>query len=414
MADTKRDITVLRDLAKQYKEYALDPIQETRRDLWRRHNSLKPTRPLVLATYGMWNVWCREVFGDRAMQCTDPFFREHERNLRMNIYHHSVGDDYILEPWITQRAAVQGQWRALWGLTEGNQPSGVEGGAWKFDPPIKDWSDLAKLSRPPHAIDEKETAARAGRLRDAVGDILEVDVDRSPVCLSFMADISTCLAGLRGLEQMMLDLFDAPAELHRLLAYMRDGVLANQQAAEDAGDFGLTSQHNQCMPYSEELEGPRPNVRPRKRSQLWGFFAAQEFTLISPAMHDEFLLQYQLPIMKQFGLTAYGCCEDLTTKITMLRQAPNLRIIAVAPRANLQRCAEQIGTDYAISWRPNPTDHVCAGFDEERIRRAIREGLRICRGCRLHLHLKDIETVEGEPERLARWVRIVREESDKM
>ncbi len=40
----------------------------------------------------------------------------------------------------------------------------------------------------------------------------------------------------------------------------------------------------------------------------------------------------------------------------MLRQFPNLRNIVVTPRADVRRCAEQIGTDYVISWRPNPAD----------------------------------------------------------
>ena len=101
-------------------------------------------------------------------------------------------------------------------------------------------------------------------------------------------------------------------------------------------------------------------------------------------MHDEFLLQYQLPIMSRFGLVAYGCCEDLTRKIDMLRQIPNLRIIAVTPRADVGRCAEQIGTDYVISWRPNPADMVCCGFDEARIRRILREGLAAARGAPVH------------------------------
>ena len=47
-------------------------------------------------------------------------------------------------------------------------------------------------------------------------------------------------------------------------------------------------------------------------------------------MHEEFLFRYQLPIMEQAGLVAYGCCEDLTCKIDMLRQIPNLRRIAVS------------------------------------------------------------------------------------
>ena len=76
---------------------------------------------------------------------------------------------------------------------------------------------------------------------------------------------------------------------------------------------------------------PAANSEPVKRDQLWLFMAAQEFALISPDMHDEFLLEYQLPILKKFALTAYGCCEDLTQKIDILRRIPNLRRIAVTP-----------------------------------------------------------------------------------
>ncbi|GAI58840.1 unnamed protein product [marine sediment metagenome] len=50
----------------------------------------------------------------------------------------------------------------------------------------------------------------------------------------------------------------------------------------------------------------------------------------------------------KFGLVAYGCCEDLTYKVDMLRQIPNLRRIAVPPFADAAKCAEQIGRDYVF------------------------------------------------------------------
>jgi hypothetical protein len=212
----------------------------------------------------------------------------------------------------------------------------------------------------------------------------------------------------------MIDMYESPRELHALMAFLRDGVLANQAAAEAAGDLSATTQTNQCHPYADTTLPPAPNTYGRQRRQLWAFMAAQEFELISPAMHEEFLLQYQLPILGKWGLSAYGCCENLTRKIDMLRKVPNLRIIAVTPRADVRRCAEQIGRDYVLSWRPNPADMICCQFDEELIRRIIRSGLEACRGCRVHIHLKDIETVQGEPDRLARWVRIVREVADEV
>lgn len=409
MTIRSKDAQIVRDLAEQYAEVSAKPIQEERRQLWADHMSLKPTRPLVLATFGMWNVWCREVFADTQMRCQDPFYREHERRLRMLLFQDTVGDDFILEPWLTQMATVKGVWRQLWGVNEDHTPAGVEGGAWKFEPPIKTWDDLEKIRPTPHEVDEDATARNVSKLHDAVGGILPIDVPRSPAYAGFMADISTSLAGLRGLEQIFLDMYESPDELHRLLAFMCDGILANNAAAEKAGHFSLTSGINQAMTYARELERPCPNSGPRKRSQLWGFCAAQEFTLVSPEFHDEFLVRYQLPIYEPFGLLHYGCCENLTSKIDMLRQFKNLRSIAVTPTADVRACAEQIGRNYVISWRPNPTDMVCAGWDEGRIRRIVGDGLKACQGGFVHLHLKDVETVQGEPDRLARWVRIVRD-----
>jgi len=405
---------VLRCLAERYAAIAALPIQDEKRKLWTDHFGLKPTRVPILATYGMWNVWCREVFGDARMECRDPFLRQHERELRLRIFQHEVvGDDSIQEPWIVLGAAVKGGWAKSWGVEETMHGSGVEGGAAAYDPPLRSWDDVAKLHMTHHEVDEVETARNLEKLSDAIGDILPIDVQRTPTYAGFMADISTSIAKLRGLEQLMMDMYEAPEELHRLLAFMRDGILQNNREAEAAGDFSLTSGQNQAMCYAPELEPPRPNSGPRKRKEIWGFCAAQEFTLISPEFHEEFMFRYQLPIYEHFGLVHYGCCEDLRRKIDMLRQLKNLRSIAVTPVANVRQCAEQIGTDYVMSWRPNPTDMVCYGYDEGKIRRIISEGLAACRGGYPHIHLKDVETVEGDVSRLTRWVRLVRDISQE-
>jgi hypothetical protein len=206
----------------------------------------------------------------------------------------------------------------------------------------------------------------------------------------------------------MMDMLDNSEWLKGVLKFMSEGVLRTHNEAEENGDWSFAEHYNQAMAYSDELEWPKANSRPVKRSQLWGFFAAQEFTLISPQMHDEFLIRYQKPIMEHFGLVAYGCCEDLTDKIDILRQIKNLRRIAVAPSANLKKCVDQIGQDYVVSWRPNPAEMVCCGFDEEHIKNTVKEAVDICDGCYMDITLKDIQTVENDPERLKKWVDIVR------
>jgi len=403
--ENAKDRTILRDLAKQYAEVAARPVQKERRDLWRRHNSLEKTRPLIyMRAFACWHE-----MPESKLACEDGFARAQERKLRVGLFQHALADDTIQEPWITQGASYVPQGESEWGPAYGRQHSGAAGGAWKYDPPLKTLEDIDRLITPCHQIDEARTAADVARLQDLVGDILTVNVDRGPRYRVWAADISTHLAHLRGLEQVMWDMADNPEWLHRLLAHMRDGILKAQQEAEDAGDWHLADHENQAMPYAKELADPRANGEAVRRKALWCFTAAQEFALISPAMHEEFMLQYQLPIMEKFGLVAYGCCEDLTQKIDMLRQIPNLRRIAVTPWANLARCAEQIGTEYVVSWRPSPAEMVCTGWDPARVRKAITEAASICRDLHMDITLKDVQTVENDPARLRKFVDIARE-----
>jgi len=403
------DVQIIRELAHRYAEVAAKPIQDERRDLWRRHNSLQRTRPLVYCRwFATWNEhpWSK-------LECEDGFWQGHERFLKQMLAQDETGDDYIIEPWITQRASVASPPGSVWGVPYNRISTGIKGGAWKYDPPLKKLEDIENLAEPEHVIDEEATARNVERLREAVGDILEVNVDRSPTWSGWHADISTDIAYLRELGQLMLDMSDSPEWLHRLLKHMSDGILRSHEQAEAAGDWSLSNHLNQAEPYALELPDPAANSGPVKRDQLWCFTAAQEYAQISPAMHDEFLLQYQLPIMRPFGLVAYGCCEDLTHKIDMLRQIPNLRRIAVTPVADVARCAEQIGEDYVVSWRPNPAQMGCCGFDEELIRSVTRQAFEDSRGCHVDVTLKDVQTVEGDISRLRRWVEITREIGDE-
>jgi len=403
----QHDASILRELAQRYLEICHQPVQQERRELWRRHNSLQPTRPLVLVMFG--DSW-DEMPESRQLQCEDPMLRWQEMLLRRALVQDRLGDDTIFEPWIEEWATYIFPPNGRWGVEITTTPPDQHGGAFHQEPVLKELGDIERLVAPRHAIDEAKTAERLGRLRDAVGDAIEVKEIRSPYFRSFRGDISNDLGYLRGIDQLMLDMIDNPEWLHRLLAFMRDAILAAHETAEAAGDWRLTGGVNQSMPYAQELPDPGAHDRPVTRRELWGYMAAQEMTLVSPAMHEEFMFQYQRPILEKFGLVSYGCCEDLTRKIGMLRQLPNLRRIAVTPFADVQKCAEQIGTDYVISWRPNPALMVCCGWDETRIRRVLREGLAACRGLHLDITLKDVQTVEHEPHRLRDWVRLVREE----
>lgn len=395
--------TLLRDLASQYLDVCARPVQTERRKLWRRHNSLKGTRPLIYVRAFAW-----QEMPESRLTCEDPFLRQFENFLRYQLFWDQLADDSIFEPWITLHASYH---CTGWGLQGGRHFSEEPGGSFKVDYPLKNPDDIARLRAPWHEIDEETTARNASRLYDIFGDQITINIDRGPAYRMWGGDISTDLGYLRGIENFMLDMYDRPEWLHQLAAFMRDGIARTHEQAETAGDWGLCAHQNQSMPYAEELPDPAPNKNGVDRSQLWGYMAAQEFTLVSPALHEEFLLQYQLPILAQFGLAAYGCCEDLTRKIKLLRKIPNLRRIAVSPFANVPRCAEQIGSDYVLSYRPSPSDMVGYDFDPERIRSIQKRDLLACKanGCHTDITLKDVETVQNDPTRVSTWVKLTRE-----
>ena len=401
--ENNKDLNIVRNLAEKYMKICDKDIQEERRNLWRDHNSLIKTRPLVLVGFPPGEI------PECQPQCQDPFFRQYEQQFLNRLYQDKIGDDHIFEPWLTIRAAFS---HGGWGTGVKWIRPAEKGGAARFDNPLKELDDISKLVKPRHVINGEETERRLNRLREAIGDIIEVDVDRGPAYRVWSADISTDLMYLRGLERMMWDMSDNPEWLHGLLKFMMEGVSSTHEEAEANGDWSLTSQENQAQTYAHELADPKPNSRPVQRKQIWGFFAAQEFAQVGPEKYYEFLLQYQIPIMEKFGLVAYGCCEYLTHKIKYLKKLPNLRRIAVTPWADVSKCAEQIQQDYVFSWRPNPSDMICCGFDPDHIRKVVKDVMEAAKGCHVDITLKDTQTYQNQPDRGIKWLKIVREITD--
>ncbi|MFA5866326.1 MAG: hypothetical protein WC975_16765 [Phycisphaerae bacterium] len=401
------DIQILRELAKRYNDLCHDPDQIRRRELWRTVHDLKPVTPPIYVRAFAW-----QEMPESHCQCVDQFFRGFEFFFRESLFRSTFGDDFIFEPWITVPAvyACSG-----WGMDIPRNHAQEPHGSFKVDYPIRELCDSDKLKSPRHGIDEEKTLLHVEKITSAIGDIITINTDRAPAYRMWTADLSTDLGYLRGIENVMLDMMDNPDWLHRLMGFMRDGVLAAHAQAEKAGDWNLSAHQNQAMAYSRELPDPAPNTNGIQRRQLWTYAASQEMTLVGPELWNEFMLEYQIPILETFGLSAYGCCEDLTKKISYLRKIKNLRRIAVSPFANVQKCAEQIAKDYVISYRPSPADMVSYGFDPNRVRRILQSDLKSLKsnGCCFDITLKDVETVQGDPHRIRQWVCLVRELIDR-
>jgi hypothetical protein len=143
---------------------------------------------------------------------------------------------------------------------------------------------------------------------------------------------------------------------------------------------------------------------------MWASAESQELAQVGPKHHAEFALAYEKPLLEPFGLTGYGCCEDLSRKLDDVLTIPHIRRISISPFADVDRSAEKLGGSAIFSWKPHPA-HLVGEFDEELVRGYIGHTVDAARrnGCVLEMILKDTHTCEHHPERFDRWTQIARE-----
>lgn len=401
----------IRHLARRYMDVCHSDRNAEARRLWRDHNSLRKTRPLVICSW----YFASGIRSEIAPALPEPIAGDGplhalERWLQYQLWGATIPDDRVYNPWYTMRAKMQQPAVGVWGYEKRRIHDEASRG-WRNLPVVTRIEELEKLTATPHVVlDDDTPAIRA--VRDLVGDILPVHVNKTTVYPIWGGvDLSEAAGALFGLEELMVLLYEDPELVHRLMAFMRDAVLANLEQGEAAGDWSTADGCNYGMPPdADELPPAEPNSHGATLKDVWFFTHAQEFEAVSPGQHDEFLLQYQMPIMKKFGLVNYGCCETLDNKVDMLRQIPNLRRVLMGPLADLKAGCEQIGRDYIVSWRPNPA-MVSAGFDPDAVRKTIRRGFDDAADCHIEIMLKEMMTIQGDLSRLFQWTQIAREEA---
>lgn len=405
---TRDERDLLRSLAGRVAELAARPLEQQKRDLWRRHNALQPTRPVIFCDPE--NGW-NEIFPPASLICRGKIAREWEFQLRKQIFWGvDMGDDYTIEPVFT---VAHVHTEPDWGVKP-LQIGGEHGGAFRWDPPLKNDADLERLHYPQLQIDYDASARLVEIAQDILGDLLAV---RAVTRWWWSVGGSRTLADWRGLDQMMFDMVDRPELIHALTGLIRDGTLALLEELEARGllapNWDGSYVGSGGLGWCDELPAPGFAGQVRLRD-LWGFAESQETVGISPRMFAEFVFPYQLPLLERFGLTCYGCCEPLDSRWSVVQRIPKLRRVSMSPWAQRARMAEQLGNRYIFSMKPNPTDIALDIFDEERIRAILRADMAATRECRVEVILKDTHTIRSDPRRVIRWCAIAREEAERV
>lgn len=405
----QHDLTVLRQLAAAIAEAAADPEQEQRRRRWYALCRLEPERPVVFCSpEGAWE----EILPEQAMLCRDPLARGWERRLRLRLHAwEHFSDDAVVDDTFRVSHVCHD---SGWGLEPKRVYSDTPRGAYYWHGALRDEADLDRLSYPTVTVDREATDRLVSRAHDVFDGILRVELKTS---LWWTLGLIGEFAMLRGLEQVMVDMCERPRWVHRAMRFLMEGRLRWLDSLEEKGLLSLNNGNDYvgsgAFGWTDELPAPGFDGRRVRTRDMWGFAEAQEISGVSPAMHEEFVLEYQIPLLERFGLNYYGCCEPLHRKFDMLKRVPRLRRVSISPWCDRAIAAEALQDRFVFSWKPHPAYLADVTFDEEAVRAYIRETLEIARGCVVEMALKDTHTCNGEPDRFDRWTRIAKEECER-
>ncbi len=410
------DREVLRRLAARKMEIASEAENLQRKELWYKHNGLAESRPMVLAEI---QGCMDELFaaGHMQVECKSSWARTIELAMKKEIYEFEVlRDDHVVEPflnvnWIvnTTNHVDESEMHVYMPETDGKL------GARRWDPPIRDISaDFSKLHPRQFEVDRKGSQELKDGLERLVGDLVPVRVRGN---YWWTLGMTWTAIDLIGLENLMLFMYDDPEGLHRIMQFLRDDFTAYGEWLEREGLFTLNNENDYIgsggMGYALELPRNNPNFGGSTspgRMDLWALVESQETVGVGPDQFEEFVFPYQKGIAEQYGLCYYGCCEPVNSRWHILKNISNLRSVSISPWADEEFMAEALGRDYVYSRKPKPTMISTKDFDEVTIRSDIRRTLDVAKGCNIEFLMKDVHTLDGKPERLARWVEIVREE----
>ena len=407
VAATGQEREILRGLAQEVARLSRRPREKELRDLWRRHNGLKATRPLIVCDPE--NGW-NEIIQENQLQCTSRLAKHWEMALRKDVYWgERILDDRPIEP----------VFRIGYSCTDSG--FGVEeryiqkekGGSYTWVPAIRQRRDLEKLRLQRLEVD-RETTRRAVELaREIFGDLLDV---QTTGVWWWSLGMTTDLVVLRGMEQVMIDMVDELSFVHELMEFLTENTLSKLDFLEANGLLSLNI--DTYLPpggfgYTGEL--PAEDFSGRVRTaDMWGFAESQESVGVSPEMFAQFIFPCQVKVLRRFGLASYGCCEPLERRWEIVRQIPRLRKVSVSCFADLELMAGQLKDEFCFCMKPHPADLARPVLDRDEVRRKLRRAFEATRGCRVEVLMQDTHTIGGNPENVTDWVRIAREESRRL
>ena len=402
---TQSDKSIVRELAKKYMSLVCTQKQEKMVNRFRDTNDLKIVRPPVIIDEIPW--YQMNMNDELTCVCEDDFARNVESRFKKAIFYmNHFKADNLFEPFIRVKRAVDST-----GIGLESKSADIKRTDDRNSIVSREYVDLLEDESALELVHAPVLTLRPDKDEKAMEVYTDLLGDSIPIKLTGYGYLGFApwdnITTLRGVEPILIDMYDRPEYLHKIIQKFADICQSQLDFMEKNLDVSLPPSLH-CTPSTVSGLGTEG------LKATWCRSMAQTFGMISPAMFEEFEVDYLLPIAERFGYTYYGCCEPLDDRISVLKKIPNLRKLGCSPWANVEKCAEQIGGDYVLSRKPNPAN-VAMITDPDVIRREIEETVKACikYGCPCDFSLKDISTISNRPENLIVWAQTVSDVLDK-
>ena len=403
-----RDYQVLRELGKQVAEIAALPIQQEKKALWTANNDLHPVRPMVYIDQLPWHEL--NTTEEMQLQCTDPFLRTVEQDLRMLLYRwHHFPCDMVVENRVDLQRTIHGLDYGIHIVEEickTSEDNDIV--SHRYLDQLENEEQLNALQNDHITVDDALDQQHMALCQDIFDGILPVRF----AGVQIHSGVWDRVAEMRPAESILYDMADEPEFIAKIVQKFVDLTNATVDQCEQLGLLDPDMQYIHCTgAYTNDLPKDGMEDGKAKSRNVWSLGMAQLLSTVSPAMHEEFEIDIVKPLYERFGLMYYGCCEPLHNKIDMIRKVRNIRKVSCSPWCDIEIAADNIAGDYVFSCKSNPA-FICAGtFDEDSIRDQLSRAKEACRKTNtpLEIILKDVSSLKGHLDFVDRWEKIAME-----
>ncbi|MBR4888419.1 MAG: hypothetical protein IKU17_04675 [Clostridia bacterium] len=266
--------------------------------------------------------------------------------------------------------------------------------------------DVERIQMPKITLDAEREAEIVEQAKIVFDGIIDFRLNGQCMHLGIWDTIAQWM----GVENCYFALMDEPEMIHALMEKLTQGIIGMIHQLNELEGFDINSNLCHCSPTF--LNNMPKEGDHALSGNAWAFGLAQLFTSVSPAITNEFEVQYMKRVFPYFGAIYYGCCDRLDDRMEFIAKLPKIRKLSCSPWSQREHFAEVMPDDCVMSNKPNPAYLASGKLDEQLVREDIRRTLAAAKayGRNVEFLLKDISTVHHNPACLWRWQEIVMEE----